>query len=81
VKIWTFKTFEAALPLLTRKSFIHEGVELLFFPPMRVRTLLEALTSFFVAGDEGATLPILAKLDLIQVKVWSSSKVLVVVCV
>jgi hypothetical protein len=61
---WTFKTFETLL-FFAWLSLIEERVELLLLPAVAEVALLELFASLLVAGDEGAALPVLAKLSVI----------------
>jgi hypothetical protein len=51
-------------------------MELLLFPAMTVSAGLESLASFFVAGNEGSTLPVFTELSVIPKEIWLSSEVL-----
>lgn len=48
---------------------------------MTVRTFFKALTSFFIASDKGATLPVLAELSLIAEEIGFASEILKIVCI
>jgi hypothetical protein len=51
-------------------------MELVFFPPVREWAVLKPLAPLFVAGDEGATLPIDTELRSILEEVWLAAEVL-----
>jgi hypothetical protein len=74
----TLKSFEA-LKLLARQCFVHKRVELLLFPAMTVKTRFKPFATFIVAGNEGATLPILTDFDRVPEEVRPSSEILEVV--
>jgi hypothetical protein len=73
-----FKALEA-FQFFTLLGLVNEWMKLLLLPPMTEWTLFEALASLFIACDEGATLPVLAKFSFIAEKVRFSSKVLKIV--
>ena len=71
----TFETFG----LLARLRLVHERMEELLLPTMALTAPLQALATFFVARDEGATLPVLAQVDVIGEQVGPSAEILKVV--
>lgn len=76
---WTFKAFETWCAFNTRLCFIHQRMELLFFPTMTVYTLLKSFATLLVASYKCSALPIFTKLNFIYEQVRSSAKVLVIV--
>lgn len=51
-------------------------MELLFFPPVAILTLLHPLAPFFIACDESATLPVFTEFSLVAEEVRFASEVL-----
>ena len=78
--VWTLKAFEAFL-LLTWHRLICQGMELLLLPAMTVLALVEPLAALLIAGDKGATLPVLTEFNLVVKQVRSPPEVLEIVCV
>ena len=75
-----FKSLEAFL-FITLLSFVDEGMKLLLLPAVTVRAFFKALAALFIAGDESATLPVLAKLRFIAEEVGFTAKILEIMCV
>ncbi len=71
-----------ALLIFTRFGLIVEGVEFLFFPPMRVQTSCLENTPFLVLTYESTCLPILTKSGwVVRKEVWFTTEVLPIVSI
>lgn len=77
---WTLKTLKTLL-FFARLCLIYQWVKLLLFPPVAERTFFQAFAALFVASDEGARLPVLAKFGIISEKIGFTPEVLEIVCV